>query len=591
PMLSGPGPLATTSPAPVSGLLTASDVDGDPLTFGVFTSPTSGAAAVTAVTGTMAEVWYTPIAGNTGNDTFWVSVSDGTAEVTAAVTVFVEFPPFVRYVSAVASGLADGSSWADATDVIQDAVDAAAANGGGQVWIASGTWYTTDTTPLLTMADGVDVYGGFSGFEQSVDERGQVNPFLTVLSGDSDLSTTHSTGDAYHVVVAANATLDGLTITGGNAVGSSNDRYGGGILSIGKSLAVHNVVIRDSYATLYGGAIYQNGGSLDLDRVRLEGSQSGSAGGALYSQSGVGLTIARSALYGNQSGAGGGGGIYLYQTDMDMFDVIFDGNSTSGPGGAASFSFDNIVQMVNVQFSGNSGGSAGALSLSSSGPVTAVNVHFVGNSSTQFNGGAIQISSSSMDLRNVTFWQNTSAGAGPDVFLAGAATFGVDASCTQSDLSVYGSNNTQVASNPFTTPAASGEFFFEQSHLCADWGDNATATTAFAAAGTDWTWWTSDISNMTTEFDSGTVAAGRLFHPADVWIEAFSASASLLSWTTNDQATNCAITNSADATVIPLGPIDFPSGSTSHTFASGTVVTLNCLSPVAYSKSATAVVP
>ena len=79
------------------------------------------------------------------------------------------------------------------------------------------------------------VYGGFAGTETARDQR---NPAanVTILSGDidnndsqtpiiTDLTTvTGNTTNSYHVVTggATGATLDGFTITAGNANGYSD---------------------------------------------------------------------------------------------------------------------------------------------------------------------------------------------------------------------------------------------------------------------------------------------------------------------------------------------------------------------------------
>lgn len=70
----------------------------------------------------------------------------------------------IRYVKAIDAGQANGSSWANATDNIQYAINSLSATG-GQVWVAQGTYKpttgTTDRTASFSIASGVQVYGGF----------------------------------------------------------------------------------------------------------------------------------------------------------------------------------------------------------------------------------------------------------------------------------------------------------------------------------------------------------------------------------------------------------------------------------------------
>jgi VCBS repeat-containing protein len=78
----------TTPPVtPRSGFLVATDVDGNPLTYSVTTSPTKGTLTVNAATGAYT---YTPLAGRTGADSFRFRANDGTtnsAIVTVSITI------------------------------------------------------------------------------------------------------------------------------------------------------------------------------------------------------------------------------------------------------------------------------------------------------------------------------------------------------------------------------------------------------------------------------------------------------------------------------------------------------------------------
>ncbi len=94
----------------------------------------------------------------------------------------------------------------------------------------------TDRSATFQLKNGVAVYGGFAGTETA---RNQRNPAanVTILSGDidnndsqtpiiTDLTTvTGNTTNSYHVVTGATgATLDGFTITAGNANGAVSQR-------------------------------------------------------------------------------------------------------------------------------------------------------------------------------------------------------------------------------------------------------------------------------------------------------------------------------------------------------------------------------
>ena len=72
----------------------------------------------------------------------------------------------------------DGSTWETAFSQVQDAIDAAASTGGGEVWIAAGIYdeervgNTSLSRPgALELKTGVDIYGGFAGKETLREQR------------------------------------------------------------------------------------------------------------------------------------------------------------------------------------------------------------------------------------------------------------------------------------------------------------------------------------------------------------------------------------------------------------------------------------
>ncbi len=71
--------VGTTQDAPVSITLSGSDIDADPLTYAVSTSPTNG-----TLSGTAPNLTYTPDSGYVGADSFEFTVSDGTTTSSAA---------------------------------------------------------------------------------------------------------------------------------------------------------------------------------------------------------------------------------------------------------------------------------------------------------------------------------------------------------------------------------------------------------------------------------------------------------------------------------------------------------------------------
>ncbi len=101
------------------------------------------------------------------------------------------------------TGTGDGASWEDAGP-LQDVVDAA--EEGDEVWVAAGA-YTGSGTNVLTMQEGVDVYGGFAGDETDRDQR-DWETHETIIDGEEARRCVNG---------ADNAVLDGFTVTRGRA--------------------------------------------------------------------------------------------------------------------------------------------------------------------------------------------------------------------------------------------------------------------------------------------------------------------------------------------------------------------------------------
>jgi hypothetical protein len=129
----------------------------------------------------------------------------------------------IRYVQPIPMGSRDGSSWANATNDLQAAINSLPVTG-GQVWIASGRYKpTTLTGPdsrtiSFELKSGVAIYGGFTGNEANLSDRAVSRPSSTTLSGNigDEASTADNSNYVLHSLnVDSTGVLDGLVITGG----------------------------------------------------------------------------------------------------------------------------------------------------------------------------------------------------------------------------------------------------------------------------------------------------------------------------------------------------------------------------------------
>jgi len=156
----------------------------------------------------------------------------------------------------------DGRTWNTAYHTIQAGIDKAKKRGVGEVWVVGGVYdeRREERSGAVVMQDGVDVYGGFVGNETSRSQRDPV-AHVTVIDG----AQGRNREPAYHVIIGANATLDGFTITGGIAqeTDTPGDEGGGGMFNPGVSPTVVDCIFENNTA-LQGGAIFRYDATLTI---------------------------------------------------------------------------------------------------------------------------------------------------------------------------------------------------------------------------------------------------------------------------------------------------------------------------------------
>jgi len=291
------------------------------------------------------------------------------------------------YVDSDAPGANNGTSWFNAFTSIQDAIDAAA--GGGEIWVAEGTYHES-----IFLNSDTQLYGGFAGSETLLSERDWVAN-VTVI----DASTAGGGGGAaYHVVIMfsiANARLDGFTTSGGVADASSYpNNSGGGIFCAGidATNTIANCTISANSAGYYGGGLYfDSSSSPTLMNCTISGNICYNYGGGLYCESSSSPTLTDCTVSGNS-----GGGIYC-ATDSSpiLTDCTVSGNSSSG-----IFCQSSSPTLTDCTVSGNSGT---GIYCQSSSP-TLMNCVVSGN--TDYYGGGLYCSYSSPTLTNCVVGDN-----------------------------------------------------------------------------------------------------------------------------------------------------------------------------------------
>ncbi len=239
----------------------------------------------------------------------------------------------VKYVDAgLATGLHDGSSWANAYSNLAAALSGTGA--GTDLWVAAGVYFPgPNGTDIFSLKAGVNLYGGFTNGMAGFNER-DWQAHQTILDGG---------GTNYHVVYCAQTiTLDGFIIRNGRTGGSSAQLNGGGMYIAAASPTIRNCVFSNNLAIggadTRGGALFmEGGGSPWIDSCSFVCNSNLSTGtwmgGGAVAIASASPTMTNCVFAENYS-AKSGGGIYSYLANATIVDCVFRKNAAGNYGGA-----------------------------------------------------------------------------------------------------------------------------------------------------------------------------------------------------------------------------------------------------------------
>ncbi len=333
------------------------------------------------------------------------------------------------YVAEAAAGTGDGSSWANAMDDVQEAIDAAAKPGSGKthVLIQAGTFYpegypneeldslivtTDDQYKHFSLRNGVTVIGGFLGDEEDDNPLGGT----TTLSGGPVTNGIPGTSNVFHVFYHPTGTnldntavLNNVTITGGNSTGNTL-YYGGGMYNAGSSPAIINCTFSGNSSS-GGSGMYNDGCSPVIENCTFLGNSSTTGmGGGLRNSNDSNPIITNCTFSGNT--ASYGGGMYnSYNSNPTITNCTFSGNKTGPGGGMCNVESSPIIE--NCTFVGNSagGGQGGGINNTSYSNSIITNCTFSGNSAVS-GGGMHNSGNSNPTITNCTFSGNSAVSGG-----------------------------------------------------------------------------------------------------------------------------------------------------------------------------------
>jgi len=301
--------------------------------------------------------------------------------IVAAFTAVDTAVATTYYVDVDATGDDDGSSWANAFNYLQDALDDVSS--GDEIWVAEGTYYpdegdsVTDSnrTETFQLVDGVGIYGGFDGSETTRSQR-DWSSNVTTLSGDIDKDGVLDDDNSYHVVYSydcgAGTVLDGFTITKGYADAYPDYDSGGGMYNDDSSPTVINCRFTGSYA-LYGGGManFDNAETAVINCTFI--ANSAYSGGAMDNYRDADVTVINSMFFmnsaSNPSNQPVGGAMSNSRCGPELTNCTFVGNVAGG---------ENIAGI---------GGALFLYGMSADPNTVATNCLFWGNWATESGGG------------------------------------------------------------------------------------------------------------------------------------------------------------------------------------------------------------
>jgi len=340
----------------------------------------------------------------------------------------------IIYVDDDANGVNDGSSWENAYIYLQDALaDANSAEKPVEIRIAQGIYKPDqganeapgDREASFNLINDVNLIGCYAGITELDPNARDIELYETILSGDldgndidvndpNDLPDEPTRSEnSYNIITSSDidltATLDGLTITAGNANGFYNEeRIGGGMYIINSNIILTNCTFSNNQAELVGGGLYNYGmRNSSLENCTFSGNIAREGGGIHAHNSNP---IIRNCTFENNNSERRGGAIGSRASEAVITNCIFSGNTSDYGGGIY---IDSDIKLYDCQFTGNSASRGGGVFIYSSNPEIN-NCEFIANHASVVGGGiasSIEINPGPK-LSGCTFIANLSDGSG-----------------------------------------------------------------------------------------------------------------------------------------------------------------------------------
>jgi large repetitive protein len=264
----------------------------------------------------------------------------------------------------------------------------------------------------------------------------EVTANTVTVSGAGRAVTEVTAGGASRVLfvgAGATATVEGLTITHGNA---GNSGYGGGIESVGTLTVDHAAVTSNRAAA--GGGLANAGGTMTVEHSQISDNTDSGYGGAGINNGGVRnvpgtVTVEHSTLV-DDDGGGDGGGILNGQNGHPAT----AGSAARAPvdlrSGPLPVADGLVLTVTDSTFSEDQGGNGGGGVANDGGTFSVTGSSFDANRGGQAVGGAISSGGGSLMVSSSTLDGNYACyGGGIEMFTNGTSGTHVVTGTTLSD--------------------------------------------------------------------------------------------------------------------------------------------------------------
>ena len=283
-------------------------------------------------------------------------------------------PSGIIYVDGDVESTGDGTSWENAFERLEEALQDENTGNGDQIWVATtdagyqhGFGEPSENSNYSFSHLGLQFYGGFEGGETSLEERDEGS--YTTFNG---VIPDNNINNLFTISAPAISTIsfDGFVFQN---IGDNSSSMSGAVFSSSASLKISHCQFNDNYASRATAIFISTDGTginLEVTNTTFSNNQATEdAGGAIYFNSSGYLTISDCTFDDNSTTgeAAHGGAIYFSSTnDLNISGSTFDSNQASNSGGAL-YVFNGESEINNSTFENNSAGFGGAINLTSGG--------------------------------------------------------------------------------------------------------------------------------------------------------------------------------------------------------------------------------